>query len=524
MTTDEAPAVEEAPINQEAIHEKTNFGKRTVKELIQEKCATVENLEETFAHLAAQDLDGLNVSELTPITPSVISRQATINLGVVGHVSHGKSSVVRALSGTKTQKQKDEKVRGITIKLGYANVKLYKCEDPTVTEIGKQFIARFDPENDPDVIEADVEFDEDGDGILTSRTLSYRLYRHISFVDCPGHDSYMAQMLNGTAVMDAALLLIAANDECPMPQTTEHLEALNIMGLEHVIVLQNKVELLSEENGDAHIQLKKIMSAVKDSCAKKSPVIPISAVSKINIDVLAEYLCTQIPVPPRDFTSAPSLTVIRSFDVNYAGTDVMDIRGGCAGASLVKGVLRVGDEIEIRPGVIEMQDGKLIRVRPLRTTVVSLMSSEKLIPLKFAIPGGSISVGTNIDPAYTRSDKLVGHTIGYPGTLPPIYTQIEVKYVMLKKKKEGSEKDADKMPKFGKHEVIVVNVRASAAPGRIEKFKTLDNGTFIMKVELSKPVCCKVGDKITLSKKVGTSYRLSAYGTITKGVEYQLPE
>jgi translation initiation factor 2 subunit 3 len=79
-----------------------------------------------------------------------------------------------------------------------------------------------------------------------------KLIRHVSFVDCPGHDILMATMLNGAAVMDAALLLIAANETCPQPQTSEHLAAVEIMKLEHLIILQNKVDLIKEAQALEH--------------------------------------------------------------------------------------------------------------------------------------------------------------------------------------------------------------------------------------------------------------------------------
>jgi len=80
--------------------------------------------------LAVQDLSKLVVANLTPLTPEVISRQATINIGTIGHVAHGKSSVVRAISGVHTVRFKTEMERNITIKLGYANAKIYKCANP----------------------------------------------------------------------------------------------------------------------------------------------------------------------------------------------------------------------------------------------------------------------------------------------------------------------------------------------------------------------------------------------------------
>lgn len=79
-----------------------------------------------------------------------------------------------------------------------------------------------------------------------------KLFRHVSFVDCPGHDILMATMLNGAAVMDAALLLIAGNETCPQPQTSEHLAAVEIMKLENIIILQNKVDLIKEAQALEH--------------------------------------------------------------------------------------------------------------------------------------------------------------------------------------------------------------------------------------------------------------------------------
>jgi len=133
-------------------------------------------------HLAFQDLATLDPSKLTPLTPQVISRQATINIGTIGHVAHGKSTVVKAISGVQTVRFKNELIRNITIKLGYANAKIYKCEDgPPMGCYRSKGSSTAD------------EFEEDGK--------KWSLQRHVSFVDCPGHDILMATMLNGAAVM-----------------------------------------------------------------------------------------------------------------------------------------------------------------------------------------------------------------------------------------------------------------------------------------------------------------------------------
>ena len=193
----------------------------------------------------------------------------------------------------------------------------------------------------------------------------------------------MATMLNGAAVMDGALLLIAANETCPQPQTSEHLAAVEIMRLEHIIILQNKIDLISESA--AQNQHDAIADFIKGTIAEAAPVVPISAqvglgwawavlfsllvaahlslegtgVStlstaqrtahpadstlhctalqlKYNVDAVCEYIVKRIPVPVRDFTSPPQMIVIRSFDVNKPGSEVDELRGGVAGGSILQ--------------------------------------------------------------------------------------------------------------------------------------------------------------------------------------------
>lgn len=191
-------------------------------------------------HLMPQDLSKLDPASLTPNTPEIISRQATINIGTIGHVAHGKSTVVKSLSGVHTVRFKNELERNITIKLGYANAKIYECVNPECEQPGA-FSSRGSSH-------ADTFTDEKG---------TWELRRHVSFVDCPGHDILMATMLNGAAVMDAALLLVAGNESCPQPQTSEHLAAVEIMKLRNILILQNKIDLVKEDAALAqHEQIK----------------------------------------------------------------------------------------------------------------------------------------------------------------------------------------------------------------------------------------------------------------------------
>ena len=196
-------------------------------------------------HLAVQNLSTLKLDELTPLTPEVISRQATVNIGTIGHVAHGKSTVVKSISGVQTVRFKNELERNITIKLGYANAKIYKAENPAHNGMGNYRACSSNT--------ADRFTDDQG--------VTWALQRHVSFVDCPGHDILMATMLNGAAVMDAALLLVAGNETCPQPQTSEHLAAVEIMRLKNIIILQNKVDLIKEENAlSQHEQIKKFVA------------------------------------------------------------------------------------------------------------------------------------------------------------------------------------------------------------------------------------------------------------------------
>mmetsp|Transcript_21621 Transcript_21621/g.47062 ORF Transcript_21621/g.47062 Transcript_21621/m.47062 type:complete len:469 (-) Transcript_21621:193-1599(-) len=448
--------------------------------------------------LALQDLSKLDIRALTPLTPQVISRQATMNVGTIGHVAHGKSTVVKGLSGNTTIKFKKEKERNITIKLGYANAKVYKSDNPEIEAPAcyRSFGSTF-----PDVIPMD-----EGEG-------NWRLVRHVSFVDCPGHDILMATMLNGAAVMDAALLLIAGNESCPQPQTREHLAAVEIMRLKHIIILQNKVELIKEQQ--AQTQHEEIKKFVAGTAADSAPIIPISAVLKYNLDVVCEYLCTQVPIPPRDFTSNPTMIIIRSFDVNRPGEEVDKLKGGVAGGSILRGVLKVGDDIEIRPGIVKRDaQNNIASCKPIRSKIISLAAETN--NLQFAVPGGLIGVGTKIDPTLTRADGLVGMVLGHPNKLPNIYVEIEVKYYLLRRllgvKLDGDTK-GEKVSKLKKGEILMVNIGSTAAGGEILGIKDNDSA----KIALTSPVCTQEGDKVALSRRIEKHWRLIGWGQILKG-------
>ncbi|KAG7264964.1 hypothetical protein CRUP_034282 [Coryphaenoides rupestris] len=428
-------------------------------------------------HLSKQDLSTLDVSKLTPLSQEIISRQATINIGTIGHVAHGKSTVVKAISGVHTVRFKNELERNITIKLGYANAKVYKLDDPSCP---RPECYRSCGSSTPDEFPTDI----------PGTKGNFKLVRHVSFVDCPGHDILMATMLNGAAVMDAALLLIAGNESCPQPQTSEHLAAIEIMKLKHILILQNKIDLVKESQ--AKEQYEQILAFVQGTVAEGAPIIPISAQLKYNIEVVCEYIINKIP----------------------PGCEVDDLKGGVAGGSILKGVLRVGQELEVCPGIVSKDhEGKLM-CKPIFSKIVSLFAEHN--DLQYAAPGGLIGVGTKIDPTLCRADRMVGQVLGAVGALPEIFTELEISYFLLRRllgvRTEGDKKAA-KVQKLSKNEVLMVNIGSLSTGGRVSAVKA-----DLAKIVLTNPVCTEVGEKIALSRRVEKHWRLIGWGKIRRGV------
>lgn len=322
----------------------------------------------------------------------------------------------------------------------------------------------------------------------------------------------MATMLNGAAVMDAALLLVAGNEPCPQPQTSEHLAAVEIMKLKNIIILQNKVDLIREDAALA--QHESIKNFVAGTVADSAPIIPISAVLKYNIDVVCECIANYVPIPVRDFTAVPRLIVIRSFDVNKPGEEVETLKGGVAGGSLLQGVLKVGDEIEVRPGIVSKDNDGKIKCTPIMSRIMSLYAEKN--DLQFAVPGGLIGVGTKIDPTLTRADRLLGQVLGVKGSLPDVFTEIEISFYLLRrllgvKTAEGGKQA--KVQKLAKGEILMVNVGSTATGGKVSNVKG-----DLARISLTQPVCTQVGEKIALSRRVDKHWRLIGWGEIKKGV------
>ncbi|MFH1211757.1 MAG: translation initiation factor IF-2 subunit gamma [Candidatus Woesearchaeota archaeon] len=400
------------------------------------------------------------------------SGQPEVNIELIGHVDHGKTTLTEALTGKWTDTHSEELKRGITIRLGYADSTFYKYPD------GSYGTA-------PDA--------SSGKGVAV---------RKVSFVDAPGHESLMATMLSGMTIIDGALLLVAANEYCPQPQTREHLMALQIVGIKNVIVVQNKVDLVPEDR--ALRNYKQIKEFLKDTAYKDAPIIPISAQHKANIDALIKAIQDVIKTPERNANVDSLMFIARSFDINKPGTDIEKLSGGVFGGAVIRGVLKQGDAVEIRPGRITEEQNQLV-AKPLFTKIVSAVTGGKSVAV--LKPGGSVAVQVELDPAIVKSDKLSGNCVGLPGKLPDIRYELNLD-VHLLERVVGSTEDI-KVEPIKKLEALMLNVNSAATVGVvIELHKN------IIKCKLKLPVCADKGSRVTISRRIGTRFRLIGYGVI----------
>ncbi|MBJ99617.1 MAG: translation initiation factor IF-2 subunit gamma [Euryarchaeota archaeon] len=404
-----------------------------------------------------------------------LPKQPEVNIGLVGHVDHGKTTLTKALSGVWTDTHSEELKRGISIKLGYADTAFYK------TKKGEYYASGKHPAGEKD------------DPV--------ELERVVSFVDAPGHETLMAIMIGGASIMDGALLMVAANETCPQPQTREHLMALEIAGINNIIVVQNKIDLISKEKSiENH---KEIKDFLKGTIAENAPIIPISAHHDVNLDVLISTIEKVIPTPERNDKEDALLYVARSFDVNRPGTRPNDLQGGIIGGSIVSGQFKVGDEIEIGPG--RRVSGKDNWI-PIESTISSIKGGG--LNLDSMNAGGLCGMATKLDPNFSKSDNLSGQVVAIKGNLPPIRSKVELD-VSLLKEMVGAGGDSTDVYPLRHGETLMVTVATAKSVGTVSNNQK--NKVFL---NLKLPICANVGSRLSLSRRVGTRWRLIGHASI----------
>lgn len=392
-----------------------------------------------------------------------IEKLPVLNVGMVGHIDHGKTTLLHALSGKFADMHSEELKRGITIKLGYADIVLKKQGDNYGVKEGEP-------------------------------------YRYITFVDAPGHEMLMATMLSGAAIIDAAILVVAANEGIK-PQTREHLVALEAKKVKKVIVVQNKVDLVSKE--EALKNYNDIKKFVKGTIAETSLIIPVSAQQGANINLIYNALA-EIEIPERDTKSNPVFVIARSFDINRPGTKIKDLHGGVLGGALKSGILKVGDEIEIKPGLIKTEKNQKV-YQTVYARILSIYRGSYSVSK--ATPGGSLAFETSLDMALTKADNLSGCVVGIKDKLPDIVSKVRLEKNLFKEilGAEGHKKVEEL--KLG--DMLMISANTSISVGKIVK---MDKD--MIDLELNIPIVPFTGDNVGLARNIDGHWRLIGFGVI----------
>lgn len=385
-----------------------------------------------------------------------MNNQPIINIGCLGSVSDGKSTLIRTLTGIKTQKHSSEKIRNITIKQGYGNMKIWEDKTTTTSDI-------------------------------THNNL--KLINHISFVDCPGHQDYIQTMLASISLMDGAIVVIAADQPISnKPQLLQHLEAAMVGKIKNIIICLNKIDLVTRNvlmarKNELDLLLEKYE-------LKPFAIIPTSFNKNIGVNYLVDAIIKLFN--PEQYIERSNNDVLfrisRTFDINKPGTDWDKVIGGVLGGSLVTGKLKVGDKIEIRPGMIWKENNKLM-YQPITTTITSIKTDTN--ELEECIPGGLIGLGTELDPYYCKNDILLGNIAikqDNQKVLPNIYTNINISYSKWK-------------PTI--NELLVLQIGTRVVDSKVIKIKDK-----FINVELSKPVCIPEGQHIIICKKINNILKI----------------
>lgn len=392
-------------------------------------------------------------------TKEDIEKLPMLNVGTVGHIDHGKTTLLYKLTGKFADTHSEELKRGITIKLGYAETILEGTNSQ-----GK-------PEK-----------------------------RYLSFVDAPGHEMLMATMLSGAAMLDAALLVIAANEGIK-PQTREHLIALKAKNVKNILIIQNKIDLVTREQALA--SYKEIKEFVKGTIAENAPIIPVSAQQNINIDLIKKKLL-DIEIPQRDINGKPIFLIARSFDINKPGTPLNKIHGGIIAGVLKQGVIKVGDEIEIKPGSYEKKANQFI-YQTLKTKIVSIHRGNNII--QEATPGGSLAMETELDNILTKTDSLAGCIASKTGELPEIVEKIKIKFTLFNKV-FGTTEDSQVEP-LKPSELVMLSVNTGITVGMIKTIKGNE-----AEIHLRIPIVPIKSDNIGIARNINNHWRLIGYGEL----------
>lgn len=393
-------------------------------------------------------------------------------LVTLGSVGDGKSSLIRELTGIKTQRHSSEKKRNITIKPGYANLKIWECIEC-------------------DLLTSSSSEDENLNCSCCETPL--KLISHLSFADLPGHQELILTMMSSVSLMRGGICIVSAFEPIgKKPQLIQHLIAAKMANIDNLIICLNKLDLVTKEL--AKTRKKELDDLLEKLEIKPSIIIPTCFNKKLGISNLLKAIMNIYPPITQKENVNPILRTTRSFDVNKANTEYNNICGGVIGGTLTQGELKIGDEIEIRPGIISKD-----KSQPIITKILSLQTDGKNIDKISS--GGLVAIGTDIDPYYCKGDLLMGSVVGKVGTLPQVYTEVTIKYNKLEL--EGIDI---------KWEPILDDVVFLQILNTNVEAKIIKNQDTNLTFKLIKPVCIEQKSKILVCKKIDSILKITGYG------------
>lgn len=421
--------------------------------------------------------------------------QPIINIGILGHVANGKSSLIRAITGEKTARgdsrcmQKGES-REMTIQIGYSNAKIYQCDNCPTPECFSS-------------IEGSKTQIPDCDNC--GQNTAMKLVKFVSFVDAPGHRNLMRNMISGSAVMDCAILVVDANKGVQI-QTLEHLTAAEIIGIDkYIAIAQNKIDLVLNDPNREDLLLENfniIKELVEDTGAdlSRTPVIPtcFSPARQIGLKLLLQCIVERAQPKNRPAYQKFPLFIhcVRSFDVNKP-SPANNLKGGVIGGTIMSGILKIGDTLEILPGY-KTNDGQY---KPLYTKVTSLFTGN--VPILEAYPGGLIGIGTTLDPTFTRGDAMVGMCAGYKDQLPDVTTMLTVRVYLLQQCIGHDKEVRANIGKLHTGDIVQLAVGASSVNAKLIRRNKKD---YIF--ETTSPICHVHGQSIPISKIIDGAWTI----------------
>ena len=398
------------------------------------------------------------------------------NIGIVGMVSEGKSTLTLAVSNQATQRSKKEMERNITMKIGYADSKIWKKDGKYVSEGYNRDLISECTDND--------------------------LIDHISIVDCPGHFELITTMISSVRLMHAVIVVVSVEGDLDAKTSLkQHLNSVKLSGIKDIIVCLNKIDLYSnnrEKLIERYNELKKFLD--KFDIEPIYPIIPTSFQNNIGTDLLLDAIGRingdENPDDDSYFLSN------RSFSINRPGCSYDNVIGSCIGGSLLGGSIDIEDDIEIRPGI-----GSGENYIPIRTRVSSLRyNSTDLESIK---RGGLISIGTDLIPSIASNNGLSGKLVGRLNTLPSVYQKLII--CDIKNEIFGNIWDIGNLERGFRVSIQFENQLV------ISKFDGMKEDNFMFK--LKDPMCISEGKRVIFLKNDKKGTQILGFGTFIEGMD-----